>query len=274
MLVFIDESGYPRPTDSTTNPVLLGVCLHEYDIKPITNQIYKLKDSIYGKQDEIKSTKLIREATITKNRAKNKQYVESLVGLLDDYDITIFAIIMKRPSNEIVVPKNYLPKQYYLLLKKIEFFCAHHDYGKALLIFDEVHEEADRRIADATTNFLFKSLLGKSFNHILEMPLFVSSAVTPSIQLADIYAGIVRHYYENNLNNKLPSTDFQIWVKALFDKLHQHTENNIQPNNRFMEYGFQNMEDNFIYMNAAIGEDSVSNEEESDSSKRETENIE
>ena len=65
MLTFIDESGYPRPTDSTKNPILLGVCIHENDIKPITNQIYKLKDSIYGKQDEIKSTKLIREATIT-----------------------------------------------------------------------------------------------------------------------------------------------------------------------------------------------------------------
>ena len=40
MLTFIDESGYPRPTDSTRNPILLGVCIHENDIKPITNQIY------------------------------------------------------------------------------------------------------------------------------------------------------------------------------------------------------------------------------------------
>ena len=79
MLTFIDESGYPRPTDSTKNPILLGVCIHANDIKPITNQIYKLKDSIYGKQDEIKSTKLIREATITKNRTNNKAYVEGMV---------------------------------------------------------------------------------------------------------------------------------------------------------------------------------------------------
>ena len=35
MLTFIDESGYPRPTDSTKNPVLLGVCIHENDIKPM-----------------------------------------------------------------------------------------------------------------------------------------------------------------------------------------------------------------------------------------------
>ena len=86
MLVFIDESGYPRPTDSTMNPVLFGICIHELDIKPITNQIYKLKDSLYGKQDEIKSTKLIREVTITKNRTINKSYTEGI------YD-TSFTII-------------------------------------------------------------------------------------------------------------------------------------------------------------------------------------
>ncbi|MBQ8165852.1 MAG: hypothetical protein IJZ96_02310 [Lachnospiraceae bacterium] len=85
MLTFIDESGYPRPTDSTKNPVLLGVCIHENDVKPITNQIYKLKDSIYGKQDEIKSTKLIREATITKNRTSNKAYVEDYIALQKIY---------------------------------------------------------------------------------------------------------------------------------------------------------------------------------------------
>lgn len=37
MLTFIDESGYPSPTDSTRNPILLGVCIHENDIKPITD---------------------------------------------------------------------------------------------------------------------------------------------------------------------------------------------------------------------------------------------
>lgn len=121
MLAFIDESGYPRPTDSTKNPILLAVCIHESDIKPITNQIYKLKESIYGKQDEIKSTKLIREATITKNRTNNKQYVDSLVNLLENFNITIFAIIMDKPDKEIVTPDNHLPKQYYLLMKKSNF---------------------------------------------------------------------------------------------------------------------------------------------------------
>lgn len=247
MLVFIDESGYPRPNDSTRNPILLAVCIHESDVKPITNQIYKLKDAIYGKQDEIKSTKLIRDATITKNRTNNKLYVESLVNLLENYDITVFAIIMDRPNEEIIVPENHLPKQYYLLMKKIEFFCARHHYGKAMLIYDEVHEEADRKIASALTGFLFKSQLGKSFHHILEMPLFVSSSVTVSIQLADIFAGILRHYYENQLDNVEPTTGFQRWLVELFDKLYSHTENNKQLGTCFIEYGFQKIGKNYSY---------------------------
>ena len=247
MLTFIDESGYPRPTDSTKNPILLGVCIHENDIKPITNQIYKLKDSIYGKQDEIKSTKLIREATITKNRTNNKAYVEDMVDIITSYDSAIFAVIMDKPDEPIIVPEHHLPKQYYLLLKKVEFYCNHHHYGKAMMIFDEVHEDADRKIAEAITGFLFKTKFGRSFHHILEMPLFVSSAVTPAVQFADIFAGIVRHYYENELDQKEPETEFQEWLVGLFTKLHNLTENNFIPKSHYLEYGFQKMGKNFSY---------------------------
>lgn len=247
MLTFIDESGYPRPTDSTKNPVLLGVCIHENDIKPITNQIYKLKDNIYGKQDEIKSTKLIREATILKNRTKNKTYVESMINIICSYNAAVFAVIMDKPDKPVMIPEHHLPRQYYLLLKKIEFFCDHHQYGKAMLIFDEIHEEADRKIAEAITGFLFKTPFGRSFQHILEMPLFVSSAVTPAIQFADIFAGVIRHYYENNLDQKAPETAFQTWINDLFQKLYKLTENNYTPNHHYIEYGFQKMGNNFSY---------------------------
>lgn len=234
MLIFIDESGYPRPTDSTNNPVLLGVCIHENDIKPITNQIYKLKASIYGKQDEIKSTKLIREATITKNRTNNKTYVEGMVDIITSYDTAIFAVIMDKPDTVIIVPEHHLPKQYYLLLKKIEFYCGHHHYGKAMMIFDEVHEEADRTLAEAITGFLFKTSFGRSFHHILEMPLFVSSAVTPAMQFADIFAGIVRHYHEKELDHKLPENEFEQWLNHLFKRLYPLTENILIPDSHFI----------------------------------------
>ena len=247
MLTFIDESGYPRPTDSTKNPVLLAVCIQEKDIKKITNQVYKLKDSIYGKQDEIKSTKLIREATITKNRTNNKAYVEGMVEIISSYNTAIFTVIMDRPSEPIIIPEHHLPKQYYLLLKKVEYYCQHYQHSQALLIFDEVHEDADRKISEAIMNFLFKTKLGRSFHYILEMPLFVSSAVTPAIQFADIFAGIVRHYYENELDKNEPVSEFQKWISDLFKKLYNHTENNRLPKSKYTEYGFQKIGTNFSY---------------------------
>ena len=256
MLVFIDESGYPRPTDSTKNPVLFGICIHEQDIKAITNQIYKLKDSLYGKQDEIKSTKLIREATITKNRTINKAYTEGMVEIATSYDTVMFAVIMDRPQSCIVVPEQHLPRQYYLLLKKIEFYCRRHHQGKAMLIFDEIHEEADRKIADALTGFLFKTNLGRSFDHILEMPLFVSSSVTPSVQFADIFAGITRHYYEQGLDSREPETEFQKWLYELYGKLYSHTENNRVKSldgQEYLEYGFHHTH----FLNYQTREDSV-----------------
>ena len=84
-----DNRSYHIAYKKAKNPILLGVCIHENDIKPITNQIYKLKDSIYGKQDEIKSTKLIREATITKNHTNNKAYGEGMVDIITSYDAAV-----------------------------------------------------------------------------------------------------------------------------------------------------------------------------------------
>ena len=172
---------------------------------------------------------------------------KSMVDIITSYDAAIFAVIMDKPDEPIIVPEHHLPKQYYLLLKKVEFYCNHHHYGKAMMIFDEVHEDADRKIAEAITGFLFKTKFGRSFHHILEMPLFVSSAVTPAVQFADIFAGIVRHYYENELDQKEPETEFQEWLVALFAKLHNLTENNFIPKSHYLEYGFQKMGKNFSY---------------------------
>ena len=150
---------------------------------------------------------------------------------------------MDRPDTEIVVPDQHLPKQYYLLLKKIEFFSRKHRCGKTMMIFDEINEQSDRKISEAMTGFFFRTNLGRSFSHVLEMPLFVSSGVTPSIQLADIFAGIVRHYYERGLDQHTPSGDYEEWLKSHFEQLFARTENNPVPGTEFIEYGFQRISD-------------------------------
>ena len=70
---------------------------------------------------------------------------------------------------------------------------------------------------------------------------------TPAVQFADIFAGIVRHYYENELDQKEPETEFQKWLVELFDKLYSLTENNLVPGSRYIEYGFQKIGKNYSY---------------------------
>ncbi len=57
----------------------------------------------------------------------------------------------------------------------------------------------------------------------------------------------MRHYYENELDQKEPGTEFQEWLVELFTKLHNLTGNNFIPKSHYLEYGFQKMGKNFSY---------------------------
>ena len=244
MLVFVDESGKPHPNDSTTNPVLCGVCIKESDIKPLTQSIYQLKMRIFGKDTEIKATSLIRRQVLNKKMTNNKQYVDELIKTACSFDIKIFAIIMDKPDNPVVMSEKLLPKHYKLLIKRIEYYCENYNYEKAILVFDEVTPRDDLIVAKCITKFLFMSELGKQFDRILEMPFFVSSEVTPAIQLADIFASIIRNYYECELDKKVKkdiNNQFDKWIKNLFTNLEKKTENLQQSTTGFIEYGFYKM---------------------------------
>ncbi|MBQ6163513.1 MAG: DUF3800 domain-containing protein [Clostridia bacterium] len=250
MLVFIDESGYPRPSDDNAYSTLVAVCIYENDIRNISRALYQLKDSIYGKQDEIKSTNVIRRQTLEKNRTNNKLYAEKFVEITTRSNISVFGIIMKRPVTAPIKADGILPKQYQLLMKKIEYFAERKDVEKAIFVFDETNEGDDLTIAQEFNGFLFRSRLGKSFTKILETPLFVSSKVTPAIQIADIFAGIIRHYYQNELHMRQPETDFELWLSMLYERIAGKTENYLQPNGKFYEYGLQYVENlNYIRRN-------------------------
>lgn len=246
MLVFVDESGKPHPNDATLKPVLCCVCIKEENIREITQRVYALKNRYFGSNDEIKSTDLISRRTIKNNVKKNINFVNDFVDIACGYDIRVFSIIMKRPATPMIISPDHLPKQYHLLLKRVEYFCENHNYDKAMLIFDNVNPAEDARVAQGISNFLYKSKLGRQFDRILEMPLFVNSSITPAIQIADFFAGIIRHYNNSILDYNKPLTDpFEIWIDALYKKIYSKTENLIQRDAGLTEYGFYDMGDNF-----------------------------
>ena len=246
MLVFIDESGKPHPHDATLKPVLCCVCIKESDIREITQKVYALKNRYFGSNDEIKSTELISRRTIKNNVKKNIGFVNDFVDIACSYDIKVFSIIMKRPTEAMTISPNHLPKQYHLLLKRVEYFCENYGHDKAMLIFDNVNPTEDARVALGINNFLYKSSLGRQFDRILEMPLFVNSSITPAIQIADFFAGIIRHYNNSISDHSKTLTDpFEMWIDELYQKIFNKTENLVQRDAGFTEYGFYDMGDNF-----------------------------
>lgn len=242
MLVFIDESGHPIPTDNTERPVLLGVCIKETDIREINNYIHKAKIDVYGKSDvEIKATNLINRKILNDKYSNNKLFLDKIMNFISYLNFKVFAIIMERPDFKPFHEDGILPKQYYYMLKKIEFFCENYNYPMALIIFDEQDRNTDYKISIAFYNFLYQSKLGKTFKKILEVPLFTNSKITTGIQLADLMAGIVRHYYESGLNKHKPANDFESLLCKLFNIVKSKTENLIEKSTGFVEYGFFEM---------------------------------
>lgn len=242
MLVFIDESGHPRPTDSTKRPVLLAACIKETDIRQINRYIYKTKLDIFEKSDvEIKATNLINKKTLTQKYSKNKEFVDKIMSIIPQFNVKIFAVIMEKPDFNPYIKDGILPKQYFYMLKRIELFCQNHNYPMSMVIFDEQDRNEDKKISIAFNNFLYQSSLGKTFEKILEVPLFANSQITNGIQLADLMAGIVRHYYENNLNERDPVNNFEIWISSMFGILKKKTENLREKSTGYLEYGFFEM---------------------------------
>lgn len=132
---------------------------------------------------------------------------------MQGYNVSVFAAVMHRPDTE--TPKerpNNLPLRYKYLLERVSYF-AYEKNSMALLVYDE--DAKDKVIWRSINNYLFKHPAGKRLN-ILEMPLFVKSVITPGVQVADLMAGIIRHYFEKELDRKEPENSFEEWIKELF----------------------------------------------------------
>lgn len=219
MLVYIDESGYPIPSDTNPISVLAAVCIEENKVRGITHAMYKLKDRLYGKQNEIKSTSLFNPKTIDKNRTINQEYANLIISFIKTYECHIFAIVMKRPEYTPYTPEGQLPVQYHKLLRRIDLHCYSVNAEKAICVFDETDDGRDKRYAVGFNNYLFRSQEGQALKKILVSPFFVSSSVTTTVEIADICAGLVRCYYQLGLYAKQPQTKYEEWISLLYSQL-------------------------------------------------------
>lgn len=204
-MVYIDESGHPRPSDPTTRPVILAVCVHERDAGRLIRRLFSLKRGFLeglhlskGEQEGKAVHFLNRRALLHSD--EKRAYADALFDFIGEADLAIFAIVMERPPRLPYDGQDYLQPQFRWLLERVERFMENdHPKEFAIPIFDGQDPASNQKFADCFTGFMTKSAAGRGMQHIVPNPLFVDSYLTPGIQIADVCAYVLRICYERNL---------------------------------------------------------------------------
>jgi uncharacterized protein DUF3800 len=214
LLVYFDESGHPRPSDPTTRPVILAVCVKEKDAGRLIRALFSLRRTHLGtlkltrEEREGKAAALLDRRSLTKLPAK-REYAESLFSWLRDFDLTTFGIVMERPTKAPYEGSDILSTQHRWLLERIDRFMEReHPDEMAIPIFDGQDPVSNRNFADCFTGFMARSKIGRAMQHVVPSPLFVDSSLTPGIQIADSFAYVTRLSYEHNLRAGAPSDPY------------------------------------------------------------------
>ena len=252
MLCFIDESGHPHSHDAATRPVVVCVCIDEYDCRDISGQIHGLKRRLLGQareRMEIKANELLNRPTFRRIPEK-REFVEAFFDLCRNLPITIFAVIMERPLQPLLQDHPHLPNQFRYLLQRIDIFLEGKD-DMAILLFDG---DASQRgqLGLKFESFLHRSSEGRALSKIADAPFFVDSKVTPGIQIADMAASAIRIYEQNALFRGLPPSDlFFSAVRRYYNILDQKTVN-LTSYEGYPRPGFYRMPERHHYLPASI----------------------
>lgn len=236
MLAYVDQSGDAVPNDPCKRPMLAAVCIRREDHRQIQSRIFKLKKDLYPFYDpwkiEIKAHNLLKDGTFSRaerggGALRAAKFVEGVFKncIQAHNELKIFAVVMHRPDFRPYQEPGFLPRQTVFLLQRVNRFMeTFHEDRMATVVFDEKDLGADRKLATSFSRFLFTSNEGKAFKHILPTPLFVDSQPTTGLQVADLVAGVIRHYEENNLETiQFPTEPFLLHLKFYFDIVKQRS---------------------------------------------------
>lgn len=193
MLIFVDESEWPRPKDPAGFTVWAAVAIHPSKSREFVRNIFNLERKFWKVEEpyqfEIKGRLLLSKAGVTS--PKKQEFCEEILSLCKLHEVRAFAVGIKHPENlateALTEPLIY--RAYSRLLERIETMMVE-DYPDemAIVALDSADNATDTRRALTFGNFLYGSALGRSLSHIVETPFFVSSTATTGIQIADLVA--------------------------------------------------------------------------------------
>lgn len=201
MLFFIDESGHPHPNDITHRPVLGAVGIRIGDTRQLIKSAHALKreileDEELAHEDKYKANAIFNQRTFERDRRK-WEYVEGLFELAVNFPVESCFVVMQKPSVPVLTREARLPTHLRYLLRHINAYMeSERPDQKAIMVFDGQDPGSDLVRATSIANFLFRHESGRSWQRLVETPLFVDSRTQPGIQIADLFVACVRQYHE------------------------------------------------------------------------------
>ena len=224
MFAFIDESCFlePQTENSKANgdispfATLVAACIHERYIGELDRSFFRIKRDIFGegKKVEIKAENFIHSKIFISE--KNKECIEKVFDVIAGIKMHFLGIICERPTHRLRKDRNsLLPYHYTQLMNKIDSYAIQQQQDIFVVFDNQSHGK------DAELSFRYGNLVHKA-RHIERLqasPFFVSSAIVPGIQIADIVAGLLRHYYcmRESLCQSTYSEEFKIWLQEKYE---------------------------------------------------------
>jgi hypothetical protein len=241
MLVFIDESGHPHPKDAATRPVLAAVCISQQDCREISRTIFGIKRAILGPQRqrvELKARHLLTKGTFRRVPEK-RELVEQFFAVLRDLPVTLFAVVMERPTREIPRDLPYLPTEYRYILQRAHLLLPPGERMAVVLVDGDGSQYGG--LSAKFESFLHRSREGWSLQRVMDAPFFVDSSITAGIQIADMAAGAIRLWEESELFRGVPMGDaFLAAIDRYYRICREKTRDQTTPEG-WMRYGFHRM---------------------------------
>lgn len=199
MLAYIDESGYATPTDPSPWNTLVAVCSPEEASRDLSRFLHSAIRAAFPSTNpqlyEIKAANLLNRRQF-EHSPERRRLVDDVTRILEEIPVSVFAVLARRPAATPAWPSLRVNPPHRFLIERIELHMRdHHATGRfAKLIFDETDVGNDAARSRAIRTFMHSTGEGRCWRHVLDVPLFVSSHITPGIQLADLMAGALRHH--------------------------------------------------------------------------------
>ena len=206
MLVFIDESEWPKPSAPSGYTVWAAVALQPQLSKSFSREIFNLERKFWRINEphefEIKGRMLLSSRALTS--PKKVEFVEEVVSLCKHYQLLTFAVGMQQLEEPMLAgfssEESRIFRVYHYLLERVEAMMQEsYPEDMATVLLDSGGIKTDKRRAIAFGNFLYGHEAGRSMQRIVETPFFVDSSLTPGIQIADLFAYAVA---QQNLGRK------------------------------------------------------------------------